>query len=77
MTYYITKFALTKQGIVEYTPVRANIELGHLIYQGYAITPRHWHKDRESAIAQAEKMRRNKISQLKTQITNLSKIKFK
>jgi len=78
MTYYITKFALTNQGIVEYTPViKAHIELGHLLYEGYAIPPRHWHKDKESALAQAERMRKAKIAQLKSQISKYQKINFK
>lgn len=77
MKAWITKYALTK-GILE-KEVRdcgdgmAEESENHFptYYHGTD-----WHKDKQSAIAKAEEMRKKKIASLKKQIEKLEKMNF-
>lgn len=77
---WITKYALTK-GIYEAEVNDSQADEGRVLilkgghYYGSIYSP-HWHKAKESAIAQAEKMCTKRIESLKKQIAKLEKIKF-
>lgn len=77
MKAWITKYALTK-GILEKEVEDCGDgmvrESGNHFPTYYHRTD--WHKDKESAIAKAEEMRKKKIASLKKQIEKLEKMKF-
>ena len=78
-TVWITQYALTK-GILKFeaedcfdtSPKMVRI-LGQL---PWFVHEPHWHRTKEAAVAQAEKMRANKIVGLKKQIAKLEAKKF-
>lgn len=85
MKVWISKYALT-QGIFEAEVTSNCLDVdptGNMIatcegsymahYHGEG---REWHKDKQSAIAKAEEMRKKKIASLKKQIEKLEKMEF-
>lgn len=77
MKAWITKYALTK-GILEKEVDDCGdgmvIESNNHFPTYYHGTD--WHKDKKSAIAKAEEMRKKKIASLKKKIEKLEKMKF-
>lgn len=84
MKIWITKYALTTgiEMIESERMASFSIDGALLTFCRYSwstpeqYTQKYWHKDRASAIAHAEEMRKNKISSLQKQITKLESIKF-
>lgn len=79
MTYYITKYALTK-GIGEYPDGFLKEKEGllsnareNLFFHGEG---RVWHRTLESAVAQAEEMRAAKIASLEKAIKKMKALEF-
>ena len=79
MKVYITKWALT-EGIMEKEaevnpdfPTFASVNGYVVAFHGEG---REWHRTRESAVEQAEKMRKRKILSLKNQLDRLEKLTF-
>ena len=79
MKVWITKYALTKGIFIEDAEICHDISCDMIrtssggIYHGNG---REWHITKESAIKQAEEMRRKKIKNLRNQIEKLEKISF-
>ena len=83
MKVWITKYALT-QGIIEADTEKISNDgychaywadkSGHK-YDSF-LNQRYYEKDKESAIAKAEEMRKKKIASLKKQIEKLERMKF-
>lgn len=76
---WVTKYALTK-GIQE-VEARLSEVAPTMILVGDYTRPTYfhgteWHRDRASAVAKAEDMRRKKIASLKAQIKRLEGLKF-
>lgn len=76
---YVTKYALT-EGVQKKKLVGTRGEgLVHVVGESYPYyhgEGREWHRTRESALEQAEKMRKKKIASLKKQIAKLEKLNF-
>lgn len=81
MRVWITKYALT-QGIIE-----KEVREGGKGFEGMIVTKdkypacfhgegKEWHRTKESAIKEAEEMRKKKIESLKKQIKKLEVMKF-
>lgn len=80
MKAFVTKYALTKMGILE---IEAEVCSGGMIQETDAPYPtfyhgegRDWHRSRASAVARAEEMRVAKIASLKKQIARLEALKW-
>jgi hypothetical protein len=82
MKVYITKYALTKQGIIEIT-FPDGIEDNDSVFTTYPgeegldyLTKSQWYRTREEAVARAEGMRKRKIASLERQIKKLQEMEF-
>ena len=75
--YWITKYALTK-GILELDGIISSIDSKMLTVNGYfnSFFGKEWHKTKEEAVAQANRMILAKITTLKNQIKILENLKF-
>lgn len=76
MKAWITKYALSG-GIEEHEAEDRGYGCIYFDRYGYmAGEGRNWHRTRESAVAKAEKMRKDKIASLRKQIERLEKLTF-
>lgn len=83
MKVWITKYALA-QGIIEANTEKVSNDGYCRVYwtdkSGYKcdsfLNQRYYEKDKESAIAKAEEMRKKKIASLEKRIEKLKKMKF-
>lgn len=79
-TAYVTKYALTKKGIIEITAVRCNCSVDGMIEEigntNKVYLKKDWSATFQEAIQIAETMRRKKIAILKLQLNKLENLTF-
>jgi len=75
MKVYITKHALT-QGVFEIEAYRSDVHPEMAVADNVFFHSRDWHITKESALLQAETMRRRKVESLRKQLAKLEALKF-
>jgi hypothetical protein len=81
MKVYVTKYALTTG--IEHREVDWSAACPNVVIDRSGDYPQHfhgegkdWHRDKESAVSRAEKMRKAKIASLEKSIARLQALKF-